>query len=182
VIRSFLLGSVQEVRSRGQFSPKEAVTKKLLLTSDVHDPPEAGCPDLNGVRILLVEDSLSLGEAMTSLLQACRADVIGPVASAAEADRLISKNLPDAALVDINLRGGERSDGLIDRLRDQGVRVVVTSGCTDLPLAPRNVAATLSKPFSEAQFFAALLAMATPKMPQHVNRKRKPGSTASAQP
>ena len=154
----------------------------MLLTSDVHDPPEAGCPDLNGVRILLVEDSLSLGEAMKSLLQACRADVIGPVASAAEADRLISKNLPDAALVDINLRGGERSDGLIDRLRDQGVRVVVTSGCTDLPLAPRNVAATLSKPFSEAQFFAALLAMATPKMPQHVNRKRKPGSTASAQP
>jgi len=165
-----------------KFSPKGAVTKKLLLTSDVHDPPEAGCPDLDGVRILLVEDSLSLGEAMKSLLQACRADVIGPVASAAEADRLISENLPDAALVDINLRGGERADGLIDRLRDQGVRVVVTSGYTDLPLASTNVAATLSKPFSEAQFFAALLAMATPKMPQHVNRKRKPDSTASALP
>jgi CheY-like chemotaxis protein len=118
---------------------------------------------LNGVRILLVEDSLSLGEAMKSLLQACRADVIGPVVSTAEADRLISENLPDAALVDINLRGGERADGLIDRLHDQGVRVVVTSGYTDLPLAPRNAAATLSKPFSEAQFFAALLAMATPK-------------------
>jgi CheY-like chemotaxis protein len=85
--------------------------EKLSRTSDVHDPPEAGCPDLNGVQILLVEDSFILGAAMKDLLQACAADVAGPVATMAEADRLISENLPDAALVDINLRGGERADG-----------------------------------------------------------------------
>ena len=88
--------------------------------------------------------------------------LVGPVATKAEADRLISESLPDAALVDVNLRGGERADCFIDRLHDQGVRVAVTSGSSDHPLAPRNAMVTLSKPFSEAQFFAALIAMATP--------------------
>jgi hypothetical protein len=55
--------------------------EKLSRTSDVHDPPEAGCPDLNGVQILLVEDSFILGAAMKDLLQACGADVAGPVAT-----------------------------------------------------------------------------------------------------
>ena len=130
--------------------------EKLSRTSDVHDPPEAGCPDLNGVQILLVEDSFILGAAMKDLLQACAADVAGPVATMAEADRLISENLPDAALVDINLRGGERADGLIDRLHDRGVRVVVISGDTGPPLAPGKAAATLLKPFSEADLLQAL--------------------------
>ena len=133
----------------------------MSIAFNAHDPPEAGCPDLKGVRVLLVEESSSVGEAMKSLLQACGAKVVGPVATKAEADRLISESLPDAALVDVNLRGGERADCLIDRLHDQGVRVVVTSGSSDHPLAPRK-AITLSKPFSEAQFFAALIAMATP--------------------
>lgn len=81
----------------------------------------------------------------------------GPVATIAEADRLISKNLPDAALVNINLRGGERADGLIDRLHDQGVRVVLISADTGPPLAPGKAAAALLKPFSEEKLFAALL-------------------------
>jgi CheY-like chemotaxis protein len=111
---------------------------KLSRTSGVHDPPEAGCPDLNGVQILLVEDSSVVSAAMKDLLEACGADVAGPVATMVEADRLISENLPDAALVDINLRGGEQADGLIDRLHDRGVRVVVISGDTGSPLAPRK--------------------------------------------
>jgi hypothetical protein len=105
----------------------------------------------------LVEDSFGLGAAMKSLLQSCGADVAGPVVTTADADCLIAKNLPDVALVDINLRGGERADGLINRLHGQGVRVVATSGGTVLLLAPGQVSATLSKPFSEAQLFAALI-------------------------
>jgi CheY-like chemotaxis protein len=114
---------------------------------------------LSGVRVLLVEDSLSLGQAMKGLLQACRAEVTGPIATTTEANRLISEHDFDAALVDINLRGGERAAALIDRLHDQGVRIVATSGYTDPQLSPGRAAATLPKPFSEAQFFAALLAM-----------------------
>lgn len=124
--------------------------------SNGHEPPEAGCPNLSGTQILLVEDSLSLGTAMRSLLRACGADVIGPVATLAEAEGLIAESVPDAAVVDINLRDGEQADGLIDRLHHQGVRVVVTSGDPIVPPAAQKAAFILSKPFSEAQLFAAL--------------------------
>ncbi len=112
--------------------------------------------DLKGVRILLVEDSWHLGIALKNQLRALGADVTGPVATAADAERLISEHAPDAALVDFNLRGGERADSLIDRLQDQGVPVIVTSGYAVLPLAPGKVAAILQKPIDEAQLIAAL--------------------------
>ena len=69
---------------------------------------------------------------------------------------------PDVALVDFNLRGGERADSLIERLHDQGVRVVVTSGYAVLPLAPGKAAVVLQKPISEAQLLAALRPAAGP--------------------
>jgi CheY-like chemotaxis protein len=127
-----------------------------MTASNAHDPPEAGSSDLTGLRILLVEDSWQLGMALKSLLQALGADVTGPVATTAEAEHLASEHAPDVALVDFNLRGGERAYGLIDRLHDQGIRVVVTTGYADIPLAPGKAAAILQKPLSEAQLLAAL--------------------------
>lgn len=100
---------------------------------------------------------MELGIAVTSLLQACGADVAGPVATAADADRLIAAELPDAALIDIHLRAGERADELIARLQSRGVRVVVTSGDSSGLETRAEVAVTLSKPFSEAELIAALM-------------------------
>ena len=65
--------------------------------------------DLTGLRILVVEDSWNLGKALKRLLAALGADVAGPVATATDAERLISARPPDAALVDFNLRDGERA-------------------------------------------------------------------------
>lgn len=136
---------------------KGPVTEKLSNSADFHNQPEPGCADLNGVRVLVVEDSSSLGMAMKSLLESCGAQVAGPVATAADAERLVDESLPDAALIDIHLRAGERADDLIGRLHDRGVRVVVTSGDSGELRAPEKAAAMLSKPFSEAELFAALL-------------------------
>lgn len=108
------------------------------------------------MRVLVVEDSWQLGMAMKDLLRSLGADVAGPVATAADADRLIAGQAPDVALVDFNLRGGERADGLIDRLHDQGIRVIVTTGYADVPLASGKVVAILPKPISEAQLLATL--------------------------
>jgi DNA-binding NtrC family response regulator len=127
-----------------------------MTSSNVHDPPGAETADLKGIRILLVEDSWHLGIALKSLLQAWGADVAGPVATTVDAERLISEHAADVALIDFNLRGGERADGLINRLHDQGVRIIVISGYAVLPLAPGKVAAILQKPISEAQLLAAL--------------------------
>ncbi|MGA7253867.1 MAG: hypothetical protein WBX35_21940, partial [Pseudolabrys sp.] len=88
----------------------------------------AESPNLRGMRVLLVEDSWQLGMALKSLLRSFDAEVDGPVATTADAERLISEHVPDAAVIDINLRQGERSYGLIDRLIGLDVPVIVTSG------------------------------------------------------
>ena len=89
--------------------------------SSTNIPEPAGALNLNGMRILLVEDSWHLGMATKSFLQACGADVAGPFATVADAEGAVSERAPDAALVDFNLRGGERAISLIDRLHDQAL-------------------------------------------------------------
>lgn len=123
------------------------------------DAPEAGSPNLKGMRILLVEDSWQLGMALKSLLRSFDAEVDGPVATTSDAERLISEHVPDAAIIDVNLRQGERSYGLIDRLVGQGVPVVVTSGYSDLPMVPAK-AHILEKPISEEKLIAILRSVA----------------------
>ena len=111
---------------------------------------------LQGVSILLVEDSWQVGKAMKNLLQLLGADVAGPAATTADAERLLSERIPDVALVDVNLRDGELAYGLIDRLHNQGVPIIVITGYAVLPLLPTKAAAVLQKPVSSAQLLAAL--------------------------
>jgi CheY-like chemotaxis protein len=112
--------------------------------------------ELSGLRILVVEDSWQLGMAMTSLLKALGAEVSGPVATSADAERLAREQPPDAALVDFNLRGGELADGLIERLHELGIYIVVMTGYTELPGGPRQDVAILHKPISEAALLGSL--------------------------
>jgi CheY-like chemotaxis protein len=107
-----------------------------------------------GMRVLVVEDSWQVAEGMRSLLRACGADVVGPVATSADALRLISEQLPNAALVDLNLRGGEQAYDLIDRLHEKGIRVIVTIGYSDVQVA--KAAVILRKPIDETQLLDAL--------------------------
>ena len=126
-----------------------------MTPSNGDDVPGSRSSNLKGMRILLVEDSWQLGMALKSLLRSFDAEVDGPVATTADAEHLISKHVPDAAVVDINLRQGERSYGLIDRLIAQGVAVIVTSGYSDLPKVPAK-AQILQKPISEEKLIAIL--------------------------
>lgn len=118
---------------------------------------DAEPPELSGVRILVVEDSWQLGIAITSLLKALGAEVSGPVATSADAQRLACERPPDVALVDFNLRGGERADDLIERLHELGIYVIVTTGYTELPSVRRH--AVLHKPISEAALLGSLRPM-----------------------
>jgi CheY-like chemotaxis protein len=112
--------------------------------------------DLSGMRVLIVEDSWHIGTALKSLLRALGADVIGPAASAAEAENLISDQFPDVALVDFNLRGGELASDLVDKLNERAIRVIVLSGYAAVPLAPGKAEVILQKPVVESELLAAL--------------------------
>jgi len=135
-----------------------------MISANAHEPPGDGSPDdLKGLSILLVEVSWHVGRALKILLQALGADVTGPAATPAEAERLLSEHAPDVAIVDFNLRGGERANGLIDRLQHQRVSVIVISGYSVLPLPPVKPAVMLQKPVSEAQLLATLRPLVTQK-------------------
>src|SRR2546423_15228189 len=85
----------------------------------------SGSSELKGARILLVEDSWHVGNAIKRLLRALGADVVGPAATIADAERLIAERKPDVAIVDINLRNGERANPLLDRLQGEGIPAIV---------------------------------------------------------
>lgn len=124
--------------------------------SGIHERPASGSLELKDARILLVEDSWHVGNAIKRLLRALGADVAGPAATIADAELLVVERRPDVAIVDINLRGGERANTLIDRLQQQRIPVVVITGYTAVSLPPGKVEAILQKPVSVEKFLAVL--------------------------
>ncbi len=126
------------------------------MTSSNAQNSNGGSDDLAGLRILLVEDSWHVGKAMKRLLQLLGAEVAGPAATGAEAERLFAEQVPDLALVDFHLREGELATDLINRLHDRGVTVIVITGYAVLPESPKNIAAILQKPVSKDLLLATL--------------------------
>jgi len=126
----------------------------MLSTSD-RDVPNGGASDLRGVRVLVVEDTWLVAKALKTALEGLGMVVAGPASNTADADRLVAEETPDLAVVDVNLKG-EMAYGLIDRMHDRGVRVVVVSGYAVLPSSAKKAAAILQKPFSGAELQATL--------------------------
>jgi DNA-binding response OmpR family regulator len=110
---------------------------------------------LKGVRVLVVEDAWHVAKALKSALEQVGMDVSGPVATTAEARRLIAEHMPRVAVVDVNLKR-EMACSLIEELHDQGVSVVVVSGYAVPPVSLHKAAAILQKPFSGSELLAAL--------------------------
>ena len=128
----------------------------MKTTSGPHGPPTTGSSELEGACILLVEDSWHVGNAIKRLLRALGADVAGPAATIADAERLIAERKPDVAIVDINLRDGERANPLLDRLQEESIPVIAITGYTEVSLPAGKVEAILQKPVSVEQFLAIL--------------------------
>jgi DNA-binding response OmpR family regulator len=110
---------------------------------------------LKGARILVVEDHWHIARALKTLLDDIGAGVIGPAATVAEAKRLVAKQKPDLAIVDINLKG-EMAYALIEQLHDQGVRLVIVTGYSVLAQAIERIAVVVHKPFNTSTLLAAL--------------------------
>jgi len=108
-------------------------------------------------KILVVEDdaliAMELGERLADLGHA----VLGPAHTIAEAEALIARERPQAALLDANL-GGESSVGLGVTLVGQGVPVAFCTGYDQVKGAPPELASApiLVKPYSDAELKAAL--------------------------
>jgi two-component system, response regulator PdtaR len=108
---------------------------------------------LAGKRVLVVEGNWVIAKALRLLLEETGLVVSGPSATIADAERLISEQVPQLAIVDLKLRG-EMSFDLFDCLHDRGVSVVVVSGLVSTP--PAKAVAFVQKPFSGAELIDTL--------------------------
>ena len=117
-----------------------------------------GGPDITGRRVLVVEDEFVIALDLQLALYRLGCEVLGPVASVAEALVLLRHERPDAAVLDINLR-----DGLVTPVAEQlivmGVPfVLVTARDTrHLTQGPLRRAPTLGKPVSEEMLRRGIL-------------------------
>ena len=83
--------------------------------------------ELNGRRILLVEDSPVVGPFTVDLLEELGCEVVGPAPNMAVARELIAGEEFDAAIMDIHIRG-ERVFPLCELLASREVPFLLTSG------------------------------------------------------
>lgn len=84
-----------------------------------------------GRSVLLVEDELLVAMDMQQTLTAAGVRVLGPAASVSSALAIINAERPDAAVLDLNLRG-ELVTPVARRLREMGVPFVLSTAYNHL--------------------------------------------------
>lgn len=113
---------------------------------------------LNGIRVLVLEDEFLLADDLARCLEDAGAETIGPVNTVEQAEKLLEVDLPDAAIVDLNLRG-EMASGFIERLAATRLPCLIVSGYGD-DAVPQSVnrVPRLEKPVSPAAVIERLAA------------------------
>lgn len=90
----------------------------------------AGARKIDGLRILIAEDSFPISFALELALEAEGATPVGPATTLAAAQELARSQELDLAVVDLQL-GDHDSLPLIQQLADAGVETIVASGRDD---------------------------------------------------
>lgn len=112
-------------------------------------------------RILLVEDEPLIAMMLEDFLEALDKTPVGTADSVAAALALVSGGGIDAAILDVNLRGGEQSWAVADALAANGIPFVfATGGSRDGLAEAYRERPTLAKPFTMDGVAKALAALA----------------------
>lgn len=102
---------------------------------------------LSGRRILIVEDEMLVSMVIEEALKDLGCDVVGPVATRAQALALAEAEPLDGALLDVNL-GGESVYPVADALSQRGIPFAFVTGYGQGAIADRYATApALVKPF-----------------------------------
>lgn len=100
-------------------------------------------------RILIVEDEPLIAMMLEDFLDALDRQVAGTADNVATALERIEEGGVDAAILDVNLRAGEQSWPIAQRLADQGIPfVLATGGAGDMIAEAFRDRPILSKPFT----------------------------------
>lgn len=116
--------------------------------------------DLQGIRVLLVEDQMIVAMQVEDILHAAGCEVVGPVGTLQAAITLAHAEVLDAAVLDINL-DGEKVYPAAEELQARGIPFILATGYGDaaLPEKWRN-RPRLSKPYRREQLEQLLRSVA----------------------
>ena len=119
--------------------------------------------DLEGARVLVVEDEYFIADDLVRALHAAGGLAVGPAGSLAQARTLLDEGQVDAALLDLNLRG-EMAFPLISDVQERGLPCVIMSGYSpeSLPESVRHVP-SLEKPVDYERVVQSLAAQIVAK-------------------
>ncbi len=111
---------------------------------------------LAGRLVMVVEDSYLLAMEVKSVLQGADAEVFGPFATVADAQRAIRQRLPDCSVLDVNLGEGASFD-VARMLRMRGVPFLFFTGYDANTLPPEFAdVERLEKPVDAATLVRAV--------------------------
>lgn len=114
-------------------------------------------PTLAGRRVLVAEDEFLNAILLEDMLAELGIEMVGPIAMVDEIVAAAERERPDAAALDINLRG-ETSYAAASALRDSGIAIVFVSGYDELPDCPPHLldVPRVRKPISTHELMKAL--------------------------
>ena len=108
----------------------------------------AAQPIAEGRRVLVVEDEMTIALMIEEMLHDLGAQVIGPESRLDAALRLAGEAPIDAAILDVNIRGGN-SYPVADILAERGIPFIFCSGYNEWALEERHRdRPRLMKPYS----------------------------------
>ena len=138
---------------------------------DQEQQSEAANTELDGRRILVVEDSPVVAEASVGMLRDMGCVVVGPATSMAFALQMAEEEQIDAAVVDINIRGG-KAYPVLRILRTRRIPFLLTSGYADWSMPEEwSEEPRLAKPYTPNMLRESLLTLVArsgdPEKPQN---------------
>jgi DNA-binding NtrC family response regulator len=125
-------------------------------------PPEEGkdmqAPNemLRGRRIMIVEDEMLVAMELETLLMEQGCAVVGPASSANRALALLDQELPDAAILDVNLNG-HTAMPVVAALNAQGVPFLLATGYGNSLQPELRNAPRVDKPVDHDQLVRVLV-------------------------
>ena len=99
--------------------------------------------DLNGLRVLVVEDEMMVSMLIEDMLSDLGCAVVGPASRLDEAIALVNSSTIDCAVLDVNL-GGQPIFPVADLLREKGAPFAFATGYGDAGLRDVDVSVRAS--------------------------------------
>ena len=116
---------------------------------------------MSNIKTLIVEDELIIAEDMKGMLQELQHDVIGIASDCQEAEEILTHDIPDIALIDIHLRGGDDGISLARSIREKyDIPMVFITSYSDKATVERAKLVRpdgyIVKPFEKADLYTSI--------------------------